>query len=166
VDLQLERIALRAAWRLAPAVVVVGAVLLVVIAGPAPARGAPPYQVIVNEANPVKSLDADTVSRLFLKKTTTWDDASWENGGKVLPVDRRSDSAVREEFTREVHQRSVAAVKSYWQQMIFSGRDVPPPEKDSAAEVIEFVRANPGAIGYIESSVGLPTGVKRLRISE
>jgi len=166
VDLQLERFARRALAHLIPALVVAGVITLVVVSGPAAARGALPFQVIVNDANPISSLSAESVSRLFLKKATTWDDASWENGGKVLPVDRRSDSTVREQFTKEVHRRSVAAVKSYWQQMIFSGRDVPPPEKGSAGEVIEFVKSNPGAIGYIESSVGLPTGVKRLRLSD
>jgi len=40
-------------------------------------------------------------------------------------------------------------VKSYWQQQIFSGRDVPPVEKSSDAQVVAFVKQNPGAIGYV-----------------
>jgi ABC-type phosphate transport system substrate-binding protein len=145
--------------------VVVGSVVSW-MAGPAVAQGRSQFQVIVNVANPVETLGTEVVSRLFLKKVTSWDEAGWDEGGRVVPVDRSSDSRVREQFSRGVHKRSVAAVKSYWQQMIFSGRDVPPPEKSTAEEVLEIVESSPGAIGYIESSVGLPAGVKRVKVSD
>ena len=35
---------------------------------------------------------------------------------------------------------------------MFSGRDVPPLEKDSDASVINFARNNPGAIGYVSEN--------------
>ena len=41
------------------------------------------------------------------------------------------------------------AVRSYWQQRIFSGRDVPPPEADSDLAVLRYVKENAGAIGYV-----------------
>ena len=46
-------------------------------------------------------------------------------------------------------KRSVAAVRSYWQQRIFSGRDVPPPEVDTENQVIKYVAGDPGALGYV-----------------
>jgi ABC-type phosphate transport system substrate-binding protein len=36
----------------------------------------------------------------------------------------------------------------YWQQMIVSGRGVP-PAKTSDQDVLAYVKANPGAIGYV-----------------
>ena len=113
----------------------------------------PDFLVVVNSANPVTSLDADEVSRLLLKKVTQWAD-----GQAVLPVDQTVDSPVREAFTRLVHRRKIFAVKSYWQQRIFAGRDIPPPVGASDKEVISFVEANPGAIGYV--SVGTVFGEK------
>ena len=50
---------------------------------------------------------------------------------------------------------SVAAVKLYWQQAVFSGRDVPPPELDSEQEVVRFVLRNPGAIGYVSDGADI-----------
>jgi hypothetical protein len=52
-------------------------------------------------------------------------------------------------------KRTVAAVRSYWQQRIFSGRDVPPPELDSDASVIAYVERTPGAVGYVSGDAKL-----------
>ena len=102
------------------------------------------YKVIVNNANDTSSLAKKDLVQYFLKKT-----AKWGNGTPVVAVDQTEKSAARERFTLEVHGKSVSAVKSYWQQQIFSGRDVPPVEKSSDAQVVSFVKQNPGAIGYV-----------------
>jgi ABC-type phosphate transport system substrate-binding protein len=99
---------------------------------------------VVNGANPVTALPRDLASKMFLKKVQTW-----ESGLAVAPVDREQGSPVRAAFSKAVHGKPVSAVVSYWQQQIFSGREVPPPERTSDAAVIAFVRANPGAIGYV-----------------
>jgi hypothetical protein len=46
----------------------------------------------------------------------------------------------------------VSSIKAYWQKQIFSGRGVPPEEKESDEEVLEYVSKNVGAIGYISES--------------
>ena len=115
----------------------------------------PSYKVIVNASNPVSSLSREEASRLFLKKVTMW-----KNAKPVLIVDQKSSSAVRETFTKDVHGRQVSSVTSYWQQMIFSGRAVPPAEKSSDADVAAYVAANETAIGYVAVEAGLPAGVK------
>lgn len=102
------------------------------------------YKVIVNNANATSSIAKKELSQLFMKKT-----AKWSDGTAVVAVDQTDKSTVRERFTQEVHGKSVAAVKSYWQQQIFSGRDVPPVEKSSDAQVVAFVKQNPGAVGYV-----------------
>jgi ABC-type phosphate transport system substrate-binding protein len=116
-------------------------------------------RVVVNEANPVSSLSRAEVSELFLKKTTSWPD-----GTVVLPVDQFEDSEARQVLNREVHHKSGKAVRAYWQQRVFSGRDVPPPEKDTDASVIAFVRRNRGAIGYV-TTAGAVSGVKIVAVA-
>ena len=59
---------------------------------------------------------------------------------------------MRGSFSKAIHGKSVSAVKAYWQQRVFSGRDVPPLEKDSDASVVNYVRNNPGAIGYVSEN--------------
>ncbi|HEV8582245.1 MAG TPA: hypothetical protein VGX68_24505 [Thermoanaerobaculia bacterium] len=120
---------------------------------------AEPALVIVNSANPVSGMHAEEVSEAFLKKAPRWPD-----GVEIVPVDLSEGSAVREAFSRRVHSKPAAAVKAYWQRMIFSGREVPPPEKATGADVVAFVRTNRGAIGYVGIDTVLGSGVKVIRI--
>ena len=123
--------------------------------GPAPAA---PYRVVVHPRNPQASADRRYLSQVFLRKT-----AHWPHGDSIRPVDLPPESTVRRRFTEEIHSRSVAAVKSYWQQVIFSGRGLPPPELASEEAVVRFVSRNPGAVGYVSGSVDVRT-VKLLMV--
>lgn len=114
--------------------------------GPARAASADRFKVIVHPSNPVTSLSRDTISKLLLKKST-----SWSNGNKALPVDQRVSSGVRDRVSRAVHGRSARAVKNWWNQQLFAGKGVPPPELASDAKVVAYVLANPGAIGYVSA---------------
>jgi ABC-type phosphate transport system substrate-binding protein len=100
------------------------------------------------------------VSRFFLKKV-----ARWDNGSTVLPVDLPAASPTRDAFSREVLSKSVSSIKAYWQQQIFSGRDVPPPEKSDDASVLEFVQSNATAIAYVSAGTALPRGVRELTVT-
>jgi len=105
------------------------------------------FKIVVNEHCPAPSLTRDEVSRLFLGKT-----AEWQGGLRARPVDQREGSPVREAFTRAIHHRSVSAVKLLWQQAIFSGRGLPPPEASGDAAVLAHVKSEPGAIGYVSAT--------------
>jgi ABC-type phosphate transport system substrate-binding protein len=124
-----------------------------------PAATAGEFVVIVNAANPVTSVGNGQLSSLFLKKLT-----QWGGGLPAVPVDLGPESPVRESFSRQVHRKGTAAVKAYWQQMIFSGREVPPPEKASAREVVAFVSANRGGVGYVPAGTPLGSGVKTVEV--
>lgn len=105
------------------------------------------YKVIVNLANPAVSMRRDELVKMYLKKTT-----SWPNGHRVIPLDLVESSPVRKRFSEEVLEKSIAATKAYWQHQVFSGRDVPPLEKSTGAEVVEYVRSHPDALGYVPLS--------------
>ncbi len=117
------------------------------------------YKIVVNAAQSVTSLTASELSQLFLKQQTRWDD-----GQAVIPVDLPTTSPVRERFSEEIHNRQVGAIRVYWQRMIFSGREVPPVEKASDAEVIAYVAANANAIGYVSTSARTGDNVKVLSV--
>jgi ABC-type phosphate transport system substrate-binding protein len=112
------------------------------------------FKVIVNSANSTSELTADVASKLFLKQVP-----KFPNGTAATPVDQGKAAAARVAFTRTVLGRAVSAVESYWQQQIFSGKDVPPPTKGGDDDVVAFVKANPGAIGYVSGGASL-AGVK------
>jgi ABC-type phosphate transport system substrate-binding protein len=132
---------------------------LAALVGAAPA-GAQQYRVIVNAANPTSTLSKDDLARVYLKKMS-----SWKHGQSVTVVDLGPKSAIRADFSMEVLGRDVPTMKNYWQQSLFSGRGVPPIEQPSEAQVVAFVAANPGAIGYVSSSAQLPESVKTISVT-
>lgn len=135
-------------------------ILTVSVLSSPPVAGAQEFTVIVNAANPVASMPRDDVAKLFLKKTI-----AWESGQAVSPVELPVAAKAREAFAHAVLNKSISQVKSYWQQQIFSGKDVPPPEKQSENDVVAFVRSNPGAIGYVSKGVDIGRGVKALSVA-
>lgn len=131
-------------------------VLIFIVSGIASAQS---YKVIVNNSNSVSSLSKKQVSDLLLKKTT-----KWSSGTAAVPVDLSANSSVREAFSTSIHGKAVSAIRNYWQQAAFSGSATAPPEKSNDSEVIEFVKKNPGAIGYISSGASAD-GVKTISVN-
>ena len=133
----------------------------VAISNPLPAQGSAPFVVIVNAGNPVTAVTRDELTKIFLKKQSAWD-----NGNPIIPLDLAEETAAREAFTKAVHRRSVAAIKSYWQQQIFSGRDVPPTEESSESDMVAAVRANPNAVGYVSAGAAASaSGVRTISVT-
>ena len=119
------------------------------------------YVVVVNAANPVASMSRADVARLFLRKMR-----KWEHGATAEPVDQRDETPVRRAFSTQVVGKDIATVKGYWQQQVFTGKGVPPLVKSSDADVIAFVAANPGGIGYVGAGTPLGAGVRTLPIRD
>lgn len=116
------------------------------------------FQIIVNPANPISSVERRFLLDAFLKKVTRW-----PHDELIRPADLDASSPARRHFSEQMLRRSVAAVKSYWQQLVFSGRDVPPPELDSDWQMVRYVLKYPGAIGYISAGANLD-GTKVLNV--
>ena len=72
---------------------------------------------------------------------------------------------VRDAFYRKVAGKSPSAVKAYWNQLIFSGREVPPVAKTSDEDVVAFVHSNPGALGYVAADTDTK-GVKTIELKD
>jgi ABC-type phosphate transport system substrate-binding protein len=121
-------------------------------------RVLPVYRVIVNPSNPSVALDRSFLEDAFLKKIS-----HWPSDQVIRPVDLESGSRTRRAFSDYVLRRTVDAVKGYWQQRIFSGRDVPPPELDTDDDVVKYVLRYEGAVGYV-SGAGDLNGAKVVTI--
>jgi ABC-type phosphate transport system substrate-binding protein len=118
-------------------------------------------KVVVHGTNALDTITKAKVADLFLKRVTRWED-----GRAVTPVDQSEKSAVRAAFTKDLLGKEVVWVKSYWQKMIFSGRATPPAELSTDTQVIDFVRTNAGAIGYVSESTAIPAGLKTLTVKD
>ena len=119
------------------------------------------FKVVVNGANTMTEIDVGNLSRIYLKQT-----ASWPDGSEPFPVDMAPDTELRKEFSKAVHGRDAAAIKSYWQRQIFSGNGIPPMEFNSEDDVLFFISVTPGAVGYVSDSTPLTSGVKELRVRD
>jgi len=102
------------------------------------------FKVIVNPDMPVDAADRDFLRDAYLKKATVW-----SNGETVHPIDLASRFAARDGFTARVIRKTPSQIRTYWNQQIFSGKGVPPPEADSIADALAYVLATKGAVAYI-----------------
>ena len=133
-------------------------VALLLLAGPSTALAqTASFKIIVHPSNPTAQMDKAMATRMFLKRTSTWD-----HGGKIRPVDQLLKAPVCKAFTESVLSRTTAAVGNYWTQRIFSGRGTPPPRMKSDAEVVAYVAKTPGAIGYVSANAST-TGTKVIK---
>jgi ABC-type phosphate transport system substrate-binding protein len=105
------------------------------------------FCVIVDPESSTAGITREMLADAFLKATTRW-----PNGETIRPIDQRPDSPTRKAFSDGILKRSVLAVRSYWQQRIFSGRAVPPPEFESDEAVVRYVSEHRGAVGYVSSA--------------
>jgi ABC-type phosphate transport system substrate-binding protein len=117
------------------------------------------YKIIVHPDNPVTAIDRPFLRDAYLRKSSDWD-----TGATIRPIDLAPRFRVRERFVHEVLKKSPSQLRSYWNQQIFSGKGVPPPEAESIAALVAYVLANPGAVGYLPLDAD-PGGAKVIKVN-
>jgi hypothetical protein len=111
------------------------------------------FKVIANPRVPGTRIPRDTLARVFLGQVSRWGD-----GSPIEVIDLSSTSTVRQAFSTAVLGMPVEAVRNHWLRLVLSGRH-PPLTRASDAEVIAFVAANPGAVGYVSEKAEIPRTV-------
>lgn len=101
-------------------------------------------------AHPSVVLDADEIRDVYLGEK------QFAGAIKLVVVDNR---ALQTEFLGKVLQTDERKYAARWTRKSFREGLAAPTLKGSDAEVIAFVRATPGALGYVSTSAG---GVKVL----
>lgn len=134
------------------------AVLLLLVAPPLVRAQAVAELVIVAHAEvPASRLENAELEHMYLGKLSRWD-----GGLTVVPTMLKAGPA-QEEFVEDYLDRPLHRFATYWRQMVFTGKGVPPLTFADEAELLDFVTTTPGAVGYVRP--GTDTGaVKVLRI--
>ena len=109
------------------------------------AFGLPPALAGEVIANASVTLSADEVKEAFLG------DKQLAGSVKLVPVDNAAQQA---DFLSKVLQLDVTKYSARWTKKAFREGMTAPAVKGSDAEVLAFVKATPGAIGYVSSSGG------------
>lgn len=103
------------------------------------------YTIIVNKSNPVPDISPRDLEKIFLGKKSTWPE-----GQRIrISVFKRGD--VHKEFLKDIVKMNPTQFSVYWKKLVFTGKASPLKICKNDAEVKEFVRENPGAIGYISA---------------
>ena len=110
--------------------------------------------VIVNQHNQVDAMDKSEVTGLYLGRYQSFKDVS-----AAHPLDQDKDGSVYDAFYQRLTGKSAAYINAYWAQILFTGRAKPPKEILTEAELINTVRQDRHAIGYVSSGASLQ-GVK------
>jgi ABC-type phosphate transport system substrate-binding protein len=105
---------------------------------------APAFVIIVNKANPVKTLPIVELRRIFMKESRMWSHAE-----PMVPVDWESTADIRQAFSKQVLNRSVREMAEYWVKQSITQGIAPPSTQRSARAVLRFVASVPGAISYV-----------------
>lgn len=143
--------------RLMTGVAVCVAAALATLAMPSSAA-AQGFKVIVHNDVAVAELSASALSNIFLKK-----DSKFPGGPEAMPVDLPASVPLRDAFSKAIHGRNTAAVVTFWQQQVFSGKDTPPPTKPTDEAVVAYVKSTPGAVGYVREGAATD-GVKVVKL--
>ncbi|WP_426788644.1 phosphate ABC transporter substrate-binding protein [Xanthomonas campestris] len=102
--------------------------------------------VVMSAKGGPDSLSQAQVSQIFLAKSN-----SLPGGGQAVPIDQEEGVPVRDEFYKKVAARDSAQLKSYWSQLMFTGKAQRPKRVSGDDAVKKAVAATPGAIGYISA---------------
>ena len=110
--------------------------------------------VIVNAQNPVSKLERKQVMDIFMGRA-----AAFPTQQPAHTLDTDNAENLRATFYKALTGKNEAQVDAYWATLIFAGRMSPPEKISSESAVINAVKRNPAAIGYITRQ-NLPGGVK------
>lgn len=102
---------------------------------------------VVVISNPGVNLSANEVRDVFLGEK------QFAGSVKLTPVD---NAALQESFLSKMIQMNSVKYAGIWTKKAFRDGLTAPAMKSGDAEVIEFVKRTPGAVGYVGSS---PSGV-------
>ena len=116
-------------------------------------------KIIANSSLQASEISAHDLKSIFLRERNSLSD-----GTHVEPVLERS-GPVHETFVKQYLNQSGAQLSEHYQSLVFSGRASMPKQLRSDEEVVAYVVATRGAIGYVNSDAN-PAGVRTLAVVE
>ena len=119
--------------------------LLLALASVAGDLGAAGGVVVIGHPN-LKRVDAPTIAKIFTGKVIEVD------GVSVTAVNASSGSPVRARFLQMYLNLDEDKYTAYWTVRRYIGKGAWPRELAKSSDVINFVNATPGAIGYIDEA--------------
>ncbi|MBV7314087.1 hypothetical protein [Shewanella sp. NIFS-20-20] len=108
------------------------------------ARAEAELLVVMQKDAPIEQLDRHQVVDIFMGRNSMLD-----SGVKFKVFDQANMSDLRQQFYRQLVNRSLTQIDAYWARLLFSGRTTPPVKIDVTDDLVEQVLRTPGGIAYI-----------------
>ena len=105
--------------------------------------------VNVNVANETPLELGKKVRRYYLKYVIQWPKMDFD----VTPVDYATHTPLRERFVTEAIGYNQDEMERYWIERGYQSSIIPPVVVDTEVEMLQYVKANPGAIGYVSAAI-------------
>ncbi len=102
------------------------------------------FYIVVQAGNAQRTMTQKDVVDLFMGRSR-----AFSNGDFALVFDLPRDSPRRAAFYQALTGMGPAQVNSYWSRLMFSGQSMPPQPLPDEATMIEIVKRNPNAIGWL-----------------
>lgn len=102
--------------------------------------------VIVNPSVSTKSIDTQTLGRIYAMQIKNWND-----GQPVKVFTFPSNSKFHHQFVISKMKIQPHQLERLWNRLIFTGTGRTPIVVNSEKEMMQKVKETPGAIGYIEN---------------
>ncbi len=101
--------------------------------------------VIVNK-NVTDSIDLNKISSIYRAEKTKWND------GTQITVTMLTKGDLHEAFAKSVVGLNTNRWIRIWRRIIFTGSGLPPRTFKTETDMVNFIAATPGAMGYITAS--------------
>lgn len=108
--------------------------------------------IIVNRDSPLQTVTPREVSDLYLGRTRSIGHGDKTTLSSASIYEQAVDSPLRETFFRCLNGMTVKQLNAYWARLRFSGEVLPPPALPDSRAVVEAVKSDRNAIGYVHSS--------------
>jgi len=100
--------------------------------------------VVANKDNQIETLTKKQIIDIYMGRKSTF-----PNGEVVLPIDQETGSTIRKLFYKNLVNKTLSEINTYWARLLFSGRATPPRPANNGSSVINIIKKNKSAIGYI-----------------
>lgn len=118
--------------------------LLIAMAAAFATQAQADFYVIVQASNPQQALTQKEAVDLFMGRSR-----SFGNGDFALVFDLPRNSQQRAAFYQALTGMSQAQVNSYWSRLMFSGQSMPPQPLPDETAMVDIVKRNPSAVGWL-----------------
>jgi hypothetical protein len=105
------------------------------------------FYLVVNATNAARALTQKEVVDLYMGRSR-----AFPGGDFALVFDLPRDHPRRAAFYQALTGMTAAQVNSYWSRLMFAGQSMPPQPLPDEAAMLDLVRRNPSALGWLDSA--------------